>query len=182
MQGLRPPLVLVRNTRLTVGYIVLVAAAVAAIAAYTWPWLGVGGRTRAACSERPPAGQHIGAAWRTAELYVADVILAREPRCGETLSTAALRRRPPLRAFSSGYPVVPIARASRDAAKREAVYMLSRRAGPLVVTGSGGRREIPFAVGLSAPDAGRGAYDLVLVVDHGNWRVDRAKRIEITNR
>jgi hypothetical protein len=36
-------------------------------------------------------------------------------------------------------------------------------------------------VGLSAPRAGRGAYDLALVVENGSWRVDRVQRISIVD-
>ena len=37
-------------------------------------------------------------------------------------------------------------------------------------------------VPVAAPEAGRGAYNLVLVVEQGNWRVDRADRVEIVER
>jgi hypothetical protein len=171
-----------RRTQLAIAYTALAVAGLAAVTAYARPWVTSGGRSSTSCSERIPDGQSVAAAWRTAELFVADVILGRRPACSGELSTQAFRRQAPVRAFSSRYPIVPIARASRDPGARQAVYMLSRRTGGLMVTGKDGRPEIPFMVGLAAPDAGRGAFDLVLVVEHGNWRVDRVRRVELVDR
>jgi hypothetical protein len=74
-----------------------------------------------------------------------------------------------------------MASASRDPSAHEAVYILSRRVAAFVVTGVGGRAEIPMIVGLAAPDAGRGAYNLVLVIEGGSWRVDRVRRVTIAD-
>jgi len=37
-------------------------------------------------------------------------------------------------------------------------------------------------VGLAAPDAGLGAYNLVLVVEDGSRRVDRVRRVHFVHR
>ena len=168
--------------RLAVTYAALVAVALVALTLDLRPWPGRGGGHGSACSERIPGRQSAATAWRTAELFVADVILAREPGCGDRLSTRALRGRGSPHPFSRDYPAVPIEQASRDSAARQAVYMLSRETGPLIVFGEDGRAEIPFVVGVAAPEAGRGAYNLVLVVERGSWRVDRADRVEIAER
>jgi len=170
------------RTRLAVSYTALVALALGALSLDLRPWLGRDGARHAACSEQIPDGRSAATAWRTAELFVADVILARSPGCGDRLSTRALIGRGSPHPFSHAYPAVPIARASRDPDAREAVYILSRKSGPLIVLGEDGRPEIPFVVGVAAPKAGRGAYDLVLVVERGSWRVDRADRVEIVER
>jgi hypothetical protein len=137
-------------------------------------------RGRADCSERIPGGASIETAWKTAELFVADVILNREPVCGYDLSTRHLRGTLP--PFSIDYPPVPIARASREPDARQAVYIPSRRQAGFVVLGAGGRQKIPMMVGLAAPHVGRGAYNLVLVVENGSWRVDRVSRVAIADR
>jgi hypothetical protein len=36
-------------------------------------------------------------------------------------------------------------------------------------------------VGVAAPDAGMGAYNVLLVVDGGSWRVDRWWRVRFTS-
>lgn len=141
-----------------------------------------GGSPSRTCSDRIPHGAAVMLAWRTAELFVADVILDRDPLCGYDMSTARLRGGLPLRPFSRGFPPVPIARASRDPDADEAVYMLSRRFAAFAVLGADGRREIPLSVGVAAPRVGSGAYDLVLVLEHGSWRVDRATRVRIVER
>jgi hypothetical protein len=139
----------------------------------------IGGRR---CSDRIPHGAGAGLPWRTAELFVADVILDRDPLCGYDLSTARLSGDLPLRPFSRGYPPVPIARASRAPDARQAVYMLSRRFAAFVVVGADGRLEVPLVAGVAAPKAGSGAYDLVLVVKRGGRRVDRASRVRIVEK
>jgi hypothetical protein len=74
---------------------------------------------------------------------------------------------------------VPIAQASRDPQAQQAVYILSRRVENFVVIDARGRATIPMMVGLAAPQAGRGAYNLLLVVENGSWRVDEVRRVTI---
>jgi hypothetical protein len=170
--------VTVLRRRFLTAYAFLVALAAAGAASYVvvaWP-SGAGPR----CSEAIPAGQTVAAAWRTTELYVADVILARQPRCSSALASRSLRSRRVVRPFSTGYPPVAIARASHDPHVRQAVYMLSRRDLGLATIGPHGL-QMTMLVGLAAPHAGRGAYDLVLVVENGSWRVDSVRRIAIVD-
>ena len=129
------------------------------------------------------------AAWSTTERFVADVILNASPGCGYDLSTRHLRdgrsradwatTRSPVKRFATRYPPTPIVHASRDPKAHQAVYVLSRRASAFVVLDRAGRQTIPMMVGLSAPDAGLGAYNLVLVIEDGNWRVDAVKRVHL---
>ena len=140
---------------------------------------------------RDLAGKCLGRRTRraAAELFVADVMLSRSPTCGYDLSTRRLRgnhgrdewgtERSPVHAFSKRCPAVPMIRASRDPHAGQAVYILSRRVGGFVVLDAKGRAAIPMIVGVAAPEAGRGAYNLLLVVEDGSWRVDRVRRITV---
>src|SRR5919201_4485622 len=168
--------------RFALAYGVLALIAVAAVGGGAWLAATLPSRAAKGCSERIPHGKSISAAWRTTELFVADVILAREPGCAARLGSSQLRAGSSVRPFSTGYPPVSIQRASRDPNAREAVYMLSRRDIGFIVLGANGRPEIPMLVGLAAPRAGRGAYNLVLVVEDGSWRVDRVRRVVIVDR
>jgi hypothetical protein len=170
----------VLSRRFLAAHVALGVAALGLAAGSAFLLLGRGGSTR--CSERIPGGDTIEAAWRTTELFVTDVILNRQPACGYALGTRKLRHGLPLKPFARDYPAVPIARASRDPGARQAVYILSRREAAFVVLGAAGRREIPMLVGLAAPHAGRGAYNLALVVEDGSWRVDRVRRVPIVER
>ena len=179
--------------RFLIAYGVLSAAALALIGGITW--FVIGGHERrasgVACSAPIPGGGSVQAAWRTTELFVADVILNGEPGCGYDLSTRRLRGHHsraewakgglPLEPFSTGYPPVAISKASRDPKAAQAVYMLSRRAGGFVVFDANGRPEIPMMVGTSAPSAGLGAYNIVLIVEDGNWRVDTLQRVHFAH-
>jgi len=185
--------VLVNRRRFLIAYGVLGAAALALIGGTTWFAVGRHARTASApgCSAPIPGGESFQAAWRTTELFVADVILSREPGCGYDLATRHLRGRHsraewaegglPLKPFSTGYPPVPISTASRDPHAAQAVYMLSRRAGSLVVPGANGRPEIPMMVGIAAPTAGLGAYSIMLIVENGSWRVDSVQRVHLVH-
>jgi hypothetical protein len=150
-----------------------------------------GGEVAASCVETIPKGSTVAAAWDTTELFVADVILNGSPTCGYDLSTKHLRDghpraewgtdASPVHPFSTRYRPVSILHASRDRRAHEAVYILSRRSGGFVVLDPTGRATIPMMVGLSAPDAGRGAYNLVLVVEDGSWRVDEVHRVRVAD-
>jgi hypothetical protein len=150
------------------------------------------GRADAATCGKPiPAGRSLDAAWQTTDLFVADVLLNGRPGCGYDLSTEHLRRghsrddwangRSPVSRFTTRYPPVPMVRASRNRHAHEAVYILSRRVDGFVVVDGRGRATIPMIVGLAAPDAGRGAYNLVLIVEGGSWRVDEVRRVHIVD-
>jgi hypothetical protein len=133
----------------------------------------------------------MAAAQRTTKLFVTEVVLRRNPVCGFELSSAALRRRvnrvdwarerTPVRPFPTRHPPVAYPLASENPRAPEAVYLISRRVLEFVVTGVDGRAEIPMSVGVAAPDAGMGAYNVVLVLDRGSWRVDRWSRVRITS-
>jgi hypothetical protein len=165
----------------------------AAVTAGTlWLFLGPsGGSSSTSCVETIPSGRSVDAAWDTTELFVTDVILNGSPACGYDLSTEHLRGghsrsewgtdRAPVHAFATHYPPVPILHASRDPNARQAVYILSRRVGGFVVLDPAGRPTIPMMVGLAAPDAGRGAYNLVLIVEDGSWRVDEVHRVKVAD-
>jgi hypothetical protein len=168
--------------RFLAAHVMLAFLAVAAVGGGGWLAATLPTRAAKGCSERIPHGKSITAAWKTTELFVADVILAREPRCAASLGSNQLRTAGSILPFSTGYPPVSIQRASRDPKARQAVYMLSRRESGFVVLGADGRPEIPMLVGLAAPRAGRGAYNLVLVVEDGSWRVDRVRRVVILDR
>jgi hypothetical protein len=177
--------------RFTVAYAVFAVAACAALAAALWQALPRGTSTPvdARCADTIPSGQSFAAAWSTTEHFVADVILNASPGCGYDLSTRHLRHgqpradwattRSPVKRFATRYPPTPILRARRDPKAPQAVYVLSRRVGAIIALDKAGRRTIPMMVGLSAPDAGLGAYNLVLVVEDGNWRVDAVKRVRL---
>lgn len=144
-----------------------------------------------ACSDAIPTGRTIAVAWRTTELFTADMLLNRSPACGYDLSTEHLRGgrsredwahgRSPVHGLPTHYPPVSITVASRDPSAHQAVYILSRRVAAFIVVGPGGRAEIPMMVGLAAPDAGRGAYHVSLIVEKGSWRVDRVERVVIVD-
>jgi hypothetical protein len=144
-----------------------------------------------ACPYRIPRGRTIAAAQATTRLFVTEVVLRRNPVCGFSLSSAKLRRQiardrwlredTPVRPFPTRFPPVALPDASRDPEAPQAVYTISRRVLEFVVTGADGNPEIPMAVGVAAPDAGMGAYRVVLVIDEGNWRVDRWWRVRITS-
>lgn len=135
------------------------------------------------CPHQIPSGRSLPAAWDTTVLFVTEVVLRRNPVCGYDLSTRKLRRgltrrewasgEGPVRPFVTRYPPVPITEASADPAAPQAVYIVSRRAREIVVPDERGRPKVPMMVGLAAPDAGMVAYDLVLVLEDGSWRVDR---------
>ena len=164
--------------RFLAAYSVLAALALAGVAVYVLEAGGTGSAAR--CSEAIPSGKTVAAAWRTTELFVADVILARQPRCSDALATRQLRSQRDVAPFSTGYTPVSIARASHDPNARQAVYMLSRRDLGLATIGPHGP-QITMLVGLAAPHAGRGAYDIGLVVEHGSWRVDSVRRIALVD-
>ena len=140
------------------------------------------------CGRPIPQGATVRAAWDTAALFVSEVVLGNDPACGYDLTTARLRgglsRREwasgaaPVQRFVTRYPPTPVARASRDPNAPQAVYALSRRVRELMQRRNG-RWTIPMSVGLAAPDAGLGAYRLVLELENGSWRVDRASPVRL---
>jgi hypothetical protein len=175
--------------RFLAAYAVVAALALAAVAGALVLTFGMPGGERNTCAERIPTGQSVASAWKTTELFVADVMLNRRPSCGHDLSTRRLRghhhraewgtSRSPVHAFSTHYPAVPMSRASRDPRAPQAVYILSRTVDAFVVFDRAGRATIPMMVGVSAPDAGRAAYNVLLVLEDGSWRVDRVRRIVV---
>ncbi|HEX9597946.1 MAG TPA: hypothetical protein VF963_01105 [Gaiellaceae bacterium] len=179
--------------RFIASYALVALAGLALSGGAFWRLVGTStyGAGSSACSDRIPVGESISTAWNTTALFVADVILNRSPACGYDLSTEHLRAGRsraewasglPVQRFTTRYPPVPIARASRDPAAPQAVYILSRREAEFVVPGATRRPEIPMMVGLAAPDAGLGAYNLVLIVEDGSWRVDRVRRVHFVHR
>jgi hypothetical protein len=182
---------LVHPRRFAAGFGVLLASALALVGAALWSTIGGSSGEAAACADAIPAGRSLDAAWQTTALFVTDVLLNRSPACGYDLSTEHLRHGHSRSEWAQGgsfvhpfpthLPPVPMVSASPDPKAPEAVYILSRRAAAFVVVGAGGRPEIPMIVGLAAPDAGRGAYNLVLVVERGSWRVDRVRRVAISD-
>jgi hypothetical protein len=175
--------------RFLAAYGVFAALALAAGAGALLLTFGMPGGERKSCPARIPTGQSVATAWATTELFVADVMLNQSPTCGHDLSTRRLRGhhsrtewgtpRSPVHAFSTRYPAVPMIRASRDPRAPQAVYILSRTTDTFVVVDRNGRPTIPMMVGVSSPDAGRAAYNLLLVVEDGSWRVDRVRRITV---
>ena len=141
------------------------------------------------CGRAIPRGATIPAAWETTALFVTEVVLARDPACGYDLSTKRLRGGlsrsewaegdGPVRPFVSRYRPTPVARASSDPNAPEAVYAVSRRVRELMQIDARGQRTIPISVGLAAPDAGLAAYRLVLKLEDGSWRVDRASPVRL---
>jgi hypothetical protein len=176
------------NRRMQGGF-ALVAAAGAAICVATVWMLRESAPAAAACTKPIPQGRSVQVAWDTTELFVSTVLLNDGPACGYDLSTRHLRHghsraewahgRAGVRRFATGYGAVPIAQASRDPQAQQAVYILSRRVENFVVIDARGRATIPMMVGLAAPQAGRGAYNLLLVVENGSWRVDEVRRVTI---
>ena len=175
--------------RFLAGYAVVAIAALAGGAGALVLTFGLPGGASRSCPERIPTGESVDSAWQTTELFVADVMLNQRPSCGHDLSTRRLRgrhhreewgtSRSPVHAFSTRYPAVPMIRASRDPHAPQAVYILSRTVDAFVVFDRDGRPTIPMMVGVSAPGAGRAAYNLLLVVEDGNWRVDRVRRVNV---
>jgi hypothetical protein len=141
------------------------------------------------CRHAIPRGSGTPAVWQTTTLFVTEVVLRGDPACGYDLSTKRLRgglsRRDwargggPVRPFVTRYRPTPVTRASPDPNSPEAVYVLSRQRRELVRIDAQGRWLIAMSVGLSAPDAGMSAYRLVLELEDGNWRVDRAWPVEL---
>ena len=171
------------------GYLLVATVALGAGPGTLLLTFGLPGGRHSSCAERIPTGRSVASAWETTELFVADVILNRSPTCGHDLSTRRLRGRhsreewgtsqSPVHAFSTHYPAVPMIRASRDPRAPQAVYILSRTVDAFIVFDRNGRATIPMMVGLSAPDVGRAAYNVMLVVEDGSWRVDRVRRIVV---
>jgi hypothetical protein len=169
------------------GFVGVVAAAVSG--ALLWQ----GGRGAPGdgprCGHAIPSGSTIPAAWNTSVLFVTEVVLRRDPACGYDLSTRRLRgpfsRREwasgagPVKPFVTRYPPTPVVRASRDPNAPQAVYVLSRKVREMAQIDGRGRWTIPISVGLAAPDAGMSAYRLVLELEDGSWRVDRASRVTL---
>jgi hypothetical protein len=142
------------------------------------------------CGRPIPRGSSGPAAWDTASLFISEVVLLHDPVCGYALSTRRLRGglssrewargTLPITPFVTRYPPTPVERASPNPDAPQAVYALSRRFRELLRRDAEGKWTIPLAVGLAAPDAGMGAYRLVLALEDGNWRVDRAAPVELT--
>jgi hypothetical protein len=141
------------------------------------------------CQRPIPRGATEPAAWDTTALFVTEVVLRHDPACGYDLSTRRLRGglsrgewargAGPVKPFVTRYRPTPVARASRDPNAPEAVYALSRQVRELMRVDANGRWTIPISVGLAAPDAGLSAYRLVLELEDGSWRVDRATPVAL---
>jgi hypothetical protein len=169
------------------------ALAVAGLSCAAVLYVGRGGGSASApsCGHPIPKGSSVPAAWDTAALFVSDVVLRGNPACGYDLSSRRLRATLstrqwahgalPIKPFVTQYPPTPIERASRDPNSPEAVYVFSRKVEELFQRDARGRWTIPLAVGLSAPDAGMGAYRLVLALEDGSWRVDRAVPVRLSS-
>lgn len=148
---------------------------------------GEGASLATDCTHRLPAGATVGAAHEATALFVRTVVLRGQPRCGYALGSDRLRGAvgrarwaqgdTPVRPFASRYPPTPYRNASRDPQAPQAVYVISRSPAALAET------PLLMIVGLAAPDAGLGAYRVLLVLDgEENWRVDRWWRVRISSR
>jgi hypothetical protein len=150
---------------------------------------GVGGEDAAAadCAYRLPAGASVDAATAATALFVRTVVLSEQPGCGYALGSDRLRDEVsrarwlqgdiPVRPFPSRYPATAYRDASPDPKVRQAVFVISRSPDAI------GTSPLVMIVGLSAPDAGVGAYRVRLVLDgHENWRVDHWWRVQISSR
>lgn len=153
----------------------------------------VGGASASAgCPARIPVGSGLGAAQRTVELFTTEVVLRHNPACGYALSSARLRQQisrrrwasgeTPVRPLATRYPPVAYADASRNPDAHQAVYVISRQLLEFVRLGQDGEAQIPMMVGVAAPDAGLGSYRVILVLDEGNWRIDRWWRVHMRSR
>jgi hypothetical protein len=165
-------------------------ALVAAVASGTLLWQATdAGEDGPHCGRPIPRGSTIPAAWDTTVLFVTEVVLRRDPACGYDLTTRRLRGgltrrewasgRGPVQPFVTRYPPTPVARASRDPNAPQAVYVLSRKVRELAQVDGRGNWTIPISVGLAAPDAGMSAYRLVLALEDGSWRIDRASPVRL---
>jgi hypothetical protein len=166
----------------------LVAVAVGA-AAVTIA-IALGTRTpdaTAGCTHRLPAGASMDAAQQTTALFVRTVVLREQPRCGYALGSERLgntvdrerwtRGDTPVRPFASRYPATAYRHASPNPSALQAVYVISRSPDAAATS------PLLMIVGLSAPDAGLGAYRIRLVLDSdANWRVDSWWRVRISSR
>jgi hypothetical protein len=167
-------------------------AAVAALAA-TATVLAAGGLSGdgadagASCTYRLPAGASVDAATVATALWVRTVVLSEQPGCGYALGSERLRGEVsrarwlrgdiPVRPFPSRYPATAYRDASPDPKVRQAVFVISRSPDAI------GTSPLLMIVGLSAPDAGVGAYRVRLVLDRDeNWRVDHWWRVQISSR
>ena len=141
------------------------------------------------CQRPIPRGSTIPVAWDTTALFVTEVVLRQDPACGYDLSTKRLRgglsRREwargagPVKPFVTRFRPTPVSRASSDPNAPEAVYVVSRQVREVMQIDARGRWKIPISVGLAAPDAGMSAYRLVLELEGGSWRVDRAAPVRL---
>lgn len=164
-------------------------AAAAASGVLVWQATRGGADGEPQCGRPIPRGSTSRVAWDTTTLFVTEVVLRRDPACGYDLSTRRLRgglsRREwasgagPVKPFVTRYPPTPVAFASRDPNAPQAVYVVSRKVRELAEVDGRGRLTIPISVGLAAPDAGLSAYRLVLQLEGGSWRVDRAAPVRL---
>ena len=176
------------RVRFLVAFGLVALAAAAGSATLISQVTGAGGDQGPRCGHPIPHGSTTPAVWDTTVLFVTAVVLRRDPACGYDLSTRRLRgnfsrsewaRGGPVKPFVTRYPPTPVARASSDPNSPEAVYVLSRKVLQLAEVDARGHLTIPISVGLSAPDAGMSAYRLVLELENGSWRVDRASRVTL---
>lgn len=177
------------SRRFALAYVLLAIAAVGAGLALVHELRSPGQADAVPCTERLPAGQGADAIVSTTALWVADVVMRRQPSCGYTLASRRLRARlarrewaagkSPVQVFATRYPVVAYAEARSDSARTQAVYAVSRRLHDLVRIGADGTYEAHMAAGLAAPDGGLAGYDLVLRLEDGSWRVDRCWRVRV---
>ena len=141
------------------------------------------------CPHAIPRGDSLDTAWSTTVFFVTDVLMRKNPVCGYDLSSRELRGRlsraqwangdGPVEAFVTRFPAVSVRDASDDPAAPEAVYALSRTVREMVMSDPTGRVIVPMKVGLFAPDAGMAAYNVELVLENGQWRVDKAKAVNL---
>ena len=141
------------------------------------------------CPHAIPQGDSLDTAWSTTVFFVTDVLMRKNPVCGYDLSSRQLRGAlsraqwangdGPVETFVTRFPAVSVRDASDDPAAPEAVYALSRTVREMVTSDGSGRVIAPLKVGLFAPDAGMAAYNVELVLENGQWRVDKATAVNL---
>ena len=177
------------RARFLLAYGVVALVGVVASSVLVWQATGGGDRPDPQCGRPIPRGSTIPVAWDTTVLFVTEVVLRHDPACGYDLSTKRFRGdfsrsewakgAGPVTPFVTRYPPTPVVRASRDPNAPQAVYVLSRKVREMAQLDKRGHWTIPISVGLAAPDAGLSAYRLVLELEDGSWRVDRASRVPL---
>jgi hypothetical protein len=175
--------------RFTLAYVGLALAAGAAVLAFAVVTRQLSSDGGGSCTHAAPRGVGLEALRTTTALWVTDVVMRQQPRCGYSLATRRLRGRlpraewaagkSPVQVFVTRYPVVAYANARPDSPRTQAVYAISRRLHDIVRVGVDGTYVADMAAGLAAPDGGLAGYNLVLRLEDGSWHVDRCWRVRI---